>query len=57
MPVAANLDLSFLDGPTLAFVMVWIIALLGLFLILAWLQQRDVRALSWWGAAYLIGAS
>jgi len=57
MPVAANLDLSFLDGPTLAFVMVWIIALLGLFLILAWLQQRDVRALAWWGAAYLIGAS
>jgi diguanylate cyclase (GGDEF)-like protein len=26
-------------------------------LILAWLQQRDARALAWWGAAYLIGAS
>jgi diguanylate cyclase (GGDEF)-like protein len=49
--------LSFLDGPTLAFVTVCIVALLGLFLILAWLQQRDVRALAWWGAAYLIGAS
>ena len=32
-------------------------ALLGLFLISAWLQQRDVRALAWWGSAYLIGAS
>jgi diguanylate cyclase (GGDEF)-like protein len=57
MLAAANLGLSFLDGPTLAFVMVCIIALLGLFLILAWLQQRDVRALAWWGAAYLIGAA
>jgi hypothetical protein len=54
---AANLGFSFLDGPTLAFVMVCIVALLGLFLMLAWLQQRDVRALAWWGAAYLIGAS
>jgi diguanylate cyclase (GGDEF)-like protein len=54
---AANLGFSFLDGPTLAVVMISIIALLGLFLILAWLQQRDVRALAWWGAAYLIGAS
>jgi len=57
MLAAANLGLSFLDGPTLAFVMVCIVALLGLFLILAWLQQRDVRALAWWGSAYLIGAS
>jgi len=52
-----QLQLSFLDGPTLAFVTVCIVALLGLFLILAWLQQRDMRALAWWGAAYLIGAS
>jgi diguanylate cyclase (GGDEF)-like protein len=50
-------QLSFLDGPTLSFVAVCIVALLGLFLILAWLQQRDVRAFAWWGAAYLIGAS
>ena len=54
---ARELQLSFLDGPTLAFVTVCIVALLGLFLILAWLQQRDMRALAWWGAAYLIGAS
>ena len=57
MPGAGEFNLSFLDGPTLAFVSVCIIALLGLFLILAWLQQRDMRALAWWGAAYLIGAS
>jgi diguanylate cyclase (GGDEF)-like protein len=50
-------NLSFLDGPTLAFVTVCIVALLGLFLILVWLQQRDMRALAWWGSAYLIGAS
>jgi diguanylate cyclase (GGDEF)-like protein len=54
---ASTMQLSFLDGPTLAFVTVCIVALLGLFLILAWLQQRDMRALAWWGAAYLIGAS
>jgi len=53
----SQFQLSFLDGPTLAFVTVCIVALLGLFLILAWLQQRDMRALAWWGAAYLIGAS
>ena len=29
----------------------------GLLLALTWLQQRNVRALAWWGAAYLIGAS
>jgi diguanylate cyclase (GGDEF)-like protein len=57
MPVAASVELSFLDGPTVAFVAVCIIALLGLLLVLAWLQQRDARALAWWGAAYLIGAS
>jgi diguanylate cyclase (GGDEF)-like protein len=50
-------QLAFLDGPTLAFVTICVVALLGLFLILAWLQQRDMRALAWWGAAYLIGAS
>lgn len=54
MPGSANIELSFLDGPTVA---VCIVALLGLLLILAWRQQRDVRALGWWGAAYLIGAS
>jgi len=46
-----------LDVPTLSFVAVCIAAMLGLFLIFAWLQQRNVRALAWWGSAYLIGAS
>jgi diguanylate cyclase (GGDEF)-like protein len=32
-------------------------SLLGLFLIIIWLQERDTRAFAWWGAAYLIGAS
>ncbi len=57
MLAARELQLSFLDGPTVTFVAVCVVALLGLLLILAWLQQRDARALAWWGAAYLIGAS
>ena len=36
---------------------VGIAGLLGVFLIIDWLQQRNVRALAWWGSAYLIGAS
>jgi diguanylate cyclase (GGDEF)-like protein len=46
-----------LDIPTLFFVSVCLAALLGLFLIFAWLQERSTRALAWWGAAYLLGAS
>ena len=46
-----------LDGPTLSFVAGCIAALLGLFLISAWLQQRNVRALAWWGSAYMLGAA
>jgi len=46
-----------LDIPTLFFVAVSIAALLGLLLIFAWLQERNTRALAWWGAAYLLGAS
>lgn len=56
--VAATALQSFsLDVLTLIFVAVCIVALLGLLLIIAWLQQRDARALAWWGSAYLIGAS
>ena len=57
MFAAANRQLSPLDVPTLAFVAVCIAALLGLLLIFAWVQQRNMRALAWWGSAYLIGAS
>jgi diguanylate cyclase (GGDEF)-like protein len=49
--------LALLDVPTLAFIAVCIAALLGLMLIFAFIQQRNVRALAWWGSAYLIGAS
>src|SRR5712672_4818975 len=57
MFAAAGLQPSTLDVPTLSFVAFCIAALLGLFLIFAWLQQRDARALAWWGSAYLIGAA
>jgi diguanylate cyclase (GGDEF)-like protein len=46
-----------LDMPTLLFVSTCLTALLGLFLLIAWLHERDMRALAWWGAAYLIGSS
>jgi diguanylate cyclase (GGDEF)-like protein len=43
-----------LDMSTLLVVAICVTALLGLFLLFAWMQER-VRALAWWGAAYLIG--
>jgi diguanylate cyclase (GGDEF)-like protein len=46
-----------LDVPTLSFAAVCIAGFLGLFLIFAWWQQRNVGALAWWGSAYLVGAS
>jgi diguanylate cyclase (GGDEF)-like protein len=57
MFTATSLQSSFLDVPTLTFVAVCVTVLLGLFLIFAWVQQQDARALAWWGAAYLLGAS
>jgi diguanylate cyclase (GGDEF)-like protein len=44
-----------LDVNTLFTVTILVMALLGLLLILVWLQNRGMRALAWWGAAYLIG--
>ena len=46
-----------LDIATLCFVGLCIVALLGVFMVFAWLKERDMRALAWWGVAYLIGAS
>ena len=46
-----------LDVPTLVFAAVCIVGFLGLLLITTWLRQRDVKALAWWGSAYLIGAA
>src|SRR5712672_698131 len=43
-----------LDIPTLFIVATCVTALLGVFLLFAWLQDR-VRALAWWGCAYLVG--
>ena len=43
-----------LDVKTLGIVATCITALLGLFLLFAWVQDR-IRALAWWGIAYLIG--
>ena len=44
-----------LDMPTLFLVSTCITALLGIFLLVLWLQDRSVRALGYWAAAYLIG--
>jgi diguanylate cyclase (GGDEF)-like protein len=46
-----------LDAATLVTVAVCITGLLGIFLLGVWLQERSVRAMAWWGSAYLIGAS
>jgi len=44
-----------LDIPTLFFVSTCVTALLGIFLMALWLQDRSIRALGYWAAAYLIG--
>ncbi len=46
-----------LDSSTLFTIATGITLLLGVFLLVLWLQEREVRALAWWGAAYLMGAS
>src|SRR5262245_20247444 len=46
--------LTSLDVTTLFIVATCITALLGLLLLSAWAQER-IRALAWWGTAYLIG--
>ena len=46
-----------LDITTLFTLATCITALLGVFLLAVWAQDRSIRALAWWGAAYLIGGS
>src|SRR6266508_4596570 len=46
--------LTSLDLTTLFIIATCITALLGLLLLSAWAQER-VRALAWWGTAYLLG--
>src|SRR5258706_732958 len=48
-------EIMMLDVNTLYTVTIVVMALLGLLLILVWLQNRGMRALAWWGAAYLVG--
>src|SRR3984885_12961809 len=43
-----------LDIGTLLVIATCVTALLGLFLLFAWVQER-ITALAWWGIAYLIG--
>jgi diguanylate cyclase (GGDEF)-like protein len=44
-----------LDISTLIIVSTCVAALLGLFFFYAWVQERDMHALAWWGGAYLLG--
>jgi diguanylate cyclase (GGDEF)-like protein len=53
----AALQTGLLDVPTLVIVSIALAGLLGLFLVISWIQDRDVRPLAWWGSAYLIGAA
>jgi diguanylate cyclase (GGDEF)-like protein len=57
MFVTGSQQPAVLDIATLSVVAICVAVLLGLFLLFTWLQQRQVRALGWWGWAYLIGAS
>jgi diguanylate cyclase (GGDEF)-like protein len=44
-----------LDTPTLFVAAICVTALLGVFLLMLWVQDRSVRALAWWAGAYLFG--
>ncbi len=46
-----------LDEPTLLAVITLVALVLGIFLLAAWAQERSIRALAWWGTAYIIGGS
>jgi diguanylate cyclase (GGDEF)-like protein len=45
-----------LDVGTLFVIAICVASLLGLFLLYAWRQER-IRALAWWGGAYLLGGA
>jgi diguanylate cyclase (GGDEF)-like protein len=46
-----------LDTTTLFTAATCITGLLGIFLLVVWVQERSVDAMAWWGSAYLIGAA
>ena len=41
-----------LDTATLFTVATCVTGLLGVFILVVWVQERGTRALAWWGAAY-----
>ncbi|MFC4173093.1 GGDEF domain-containing protein [Microvirga sp. GCM10011540] len=43
-----------LDPPTLGFVFVLTTAVLGILLLFAWLINRTITALAWWGSAFVL---
>jgi len=45
-----------LDVPTLAVIAVFVTAILGVLLMLAWRREQNSSALLWWGAAYVLAA-
>lgn len=58
MNTAPSVEFSLaLDVPTLLVIATWMAALLGMFLLLAWISDRTSRALAWWSTAYIIGGS
>ena len=56
MPFAVPSTPFMLDCTTLFVVAICVTGLLGLLLLFAWTQDR-VRALAWWGTAYLVGGA
>src|SRR5262245_4263167 len=42
--------------PTLAVVAVFVTAILGALLLLAWQRDQSTDALAWWGSGYLLGS-
>ena len=46
-----------IDIPTLFLVSTFVTSLLGIFLLVLWLQDRSAQALGYWAAAYLIGGA
>jgi len=45
-----------LDVNTLFFMTIYVEAILGLLLLFAWIQNAGIRAVAWWGCAYLMRA-
>src|SRR5215470_7312723 len=46
-----------LDSTTLVAASTCITGLLGIFLLVVWIQERSVNAMAWWGCAYLVGSA